>query len=96
MEMKVIKTRRAIVKRACPSFPAPSVDLYYTSQKTSCLPDHVGLRKVGSKWSHNFFGVQKQEGSLGGERCFPMSSPGAAGWATKGEMLLWEGKDLSR
>lgn len=96
MEMKVIKTRRAAVKRACPSFPALSVDLYYISQQTSCLQNDVGSRKVGNKWSCTFFGVQKQEGSLGGQQCFPVSSPGAAGWATRGEMLLRESKHLSR
>lgn len=93
--MKVIKTSSAVVKTACQSFPALAMHLYYISQQSLHLPNHAGLRKVGKKWSHSFFGVQKQEGSLGGEQCIPVSSPGAAGWATKGEILLWEGRNTA-
>lgn len=75
----MIKTRSAVVKTACPSSPALAMHLYYISQQSLHLPNHAGLRNVGNKWSHSFFGVQKQEGSLGGEQCFPVRSPGAAG-----------------
>lgn len=60
-------------KRACPKFPALSMHLYYIAQQTFQLPNHAGLGGAA------FWRLQKQEGSLAGEHCFPVSSTGAAG-----------------
>lgn len=85
MEMKVIKTRRDVVKRACPIFTAISVGLYYMPQKASHFLYHVNLRKVtdGEGGVTALFGpVQKEECSPGRQQFFLVNSSRAAGWAT--------------
>lgn len=99
MEMKVIKTRRAVVKRACPSFPALSVSLYYISQKASHLLDSVSLSKVCNRWrrwSYSSFGTSAEGRTQPRQRAVLPSELIQGSCMDNYGMLLLEDKHLGR